>query len=345
MKTENIFKKMLANWKTDGTDNFINFYDKLFDISNGVSYKNTNISLEELALDSHTFTTDDFIGLDSCLDEILLKLKALKKTIQYKQSFADNEISFLKEKLNEEVVYHSIIDNLLENAFSDSSSSQYIPYVFSNIYDVLDGESFFQMAHDNTYTLSEFTTFINDNTLRFSFGRRFVENVLLFPYELNYDVYDVFLETYEGFVTLLSQENLSVLKNINVQKYCYGLIIKGAGIKNFTSREAKITCRDFAEKESVIYNGFYKISFDSSTTASAYKIVLPANTLGFIVRNEFDCSTIKKEYLLDVLKWNSFSSEPIVSEAVYEYSFLDYYFVFFVETNSVSVKKPLFFLI
>ena len=343
MKTENIFKKMLSNWKTDGTDNFINFYDKLFDISNGVSYKNTKISLEELALDSHVFTTDDLIGLESCLDEIILKLKALKKTIQYKQVFADKEVEFLKEKLNEKIVYHSIIDNLLENSFNYSSFSQYVPYIFTNIYDVLDGESFFQLCRGDSYDFSDFTTFVNENTLRLSFTKRFVENVLLFPDELNHDTFDVFLETYDGFVNILPQENLSLLKSINVQKYCYGLIIKGSGVSNFTSRNAKVTCRDFAKNDSVIYNGFYKISFDSSITASSYKIVLPPNTLGFIVRNEVDYSSVKKEDLLYFLKGDSFSEE-IISGNVYEHSFFDYYFVFFVETNLVSVKKPLFFL-
>ena len=68
--------------KADGTDNFSNFFEKYFVAdSEGISYKSTKISLEELALDSYQYTPEDLKSLEACLDDMLFKIKAIKKKI------------------------------------------------------------------------------------------------------------------------------------------------------------------------------------------------------------------------------------------------------------------------
>lgn len=337
---------MLSNMKADGTDNFSDFFEKYFIAnSEGISYKSTKINMEELALDSYQYTPEDLKSFEACLDDMLFKIKAIKKTILYKQACADKEISFLNEKLNESVKHNSIIDNLLYNVFSDNKDYKYLSYSFSNIYDVKDGESFFELSHDNSYILNDLKEYSNENTIRLSFSKRYVDNILLFPKELNYDVFDVFIESYDGFNTFLYQTNLSALKNINLQQYCYGVIIKGNGVQNLLAASPKIVCREFAESTDITYTGFYKATLDSPNNSSVYKFSIPENTIGFIVKNEFDYSSVKKEELLEVLERTTVFSEKIINDAVYENSLFDYHFIFFVSSTSPFVKKPLIFLL
>lgn len=331
---------MLSNRNNNKNENFINFYEKIFNFSEeSVSYKLTNVSAEDCALDSYVFKSEDFIGLESGVDELIFKQKTIEKTILYKLNEIEKEILFLKNSLSEPVSFHPSIDSLMETVYKNESLNFYANYDFENVYSVSDGESFFELLNDKTIYLENVNSFNSDKTYKFNFLHRYIDSILFYPNVINGDVFDIYVEKYDGFSLIQEQVNLSLEKKVSIQQYCYSVSIVGNGVKNLSSKLPKITSRTFAQNGDFYYDGFYRVFLKKNI--SSYSFLLPENTIGFICKKEFNPSSILKENLLDFLNTNDSIAKKIDENTVYTDSYYDVYFLFYSRSKDPFVKKVL----